>query len=175
MIGEREGAWLVCHWVGGGTRRKGGRPAEFTSEIANMNTNEIFNCVQKQNEPLLFSELREWLFGPFRPVVRTSSFHVEDTGSIPVRDRYSFPAAFSQCSLLSDRPLSGLKGWSGSFLSPSKQDEITASLSNGLPLIIPQPQMSFHRFSNLRQTESPCMRSFSPPPGHQSLLLFYSR
>ena len=45
MIGEREGAWLVCHWVGGGTRRKGGRPAEFTSEIANMNTNEIFNCV----------------------------------------------------------------------------------------------------------------------------------
>lgn len=31
-------------------------------------------------------------FGPFRPVVRTSSFHVEDTGSIPVRDRYSFPA-----------------------------------------------------------------------------------
>lgn len=37
----------------------------------------------------------EWLFGPFRPVVRTSSFHVEDTGSIPVRDRYSFPAAFS--------------------------------------------------------------------------------
>lgn len=45
MIGEREGAWLVCHWVGGGTRRKGGRPAEFTSEIANMNTNEILNCV----------------------------------------------------------------------------------------------------------------------------------
>jgi hypothetical protein len=43
LIGEREGAWLV--WVGGGTRRKGGRPAEFTSEIANMNTNEIFNCV----------------------------------------------------------------------------------------------------------------------------------
>lgn len=30
--------------------------------------------------------------GPFRPVVRTSSFHVEDMGSIPVRDRYSFPA-----------------------------------------------------------------------------------
>ena len=45
MIGEREGAWLVCHWVGEGTRRKGGRPAEFTSEIANMNTNEILNCV----------------------------------------------------------------------------------------------------------------------------------
>lgn len=37
----------------------------------------------------------EWPFGPFRPVVRTSSFHVEDTGSIPVRDRYSFSAAFS--------------------------------------------------------------------------------
>lgn len=45
MIGEREGAWLVCHWVGEGTRRKAGRPAEFTSEIANMNTNEILNCV----------------------------------------------------------------------------------------------------------------------------------
>lgn len=25
-------------------------------------------------------------------MVRTSSFHVEDTGSIPVRDRYLFPA-----------------------------------------------------------------------------------
>lgn len=33
-----------------------------------------------------------FFFGPFRPVVRTSSFHVEDTGSIPVRDRYLFPA-----------------------------------------------------------------------------------
>ena len=41
----------------------------------------------------LFSFLyEELLFGPFRPVVRTSSFHVEDTGSIPVRDRYLFPA-----------------------------------------------------------------------------------
>ena len=27
MIGEREGAWLVCHWVGEGTRRKGGGDA----------------------------------------------------------------------------------------------------------------------------------------------------
>ena len=36
----------------------------------------------------------EWLIGPFRPVVRTSSFHVEDTGSIPVRDRQSFSDAF---------------------------------------------------------------------------------
>jgi hypothetical protein len=45
MIGERKGAWLVYHWVGGGTRRKGGRPDEFTSEIANMNTNSILNCV----------------------------------------------------------------------------------------------------------------------------------
>ncbi|GJY82400.1 hypothetical protein Tco_0495776 [Tanacetum coccineum] len=26
----------------------------------------------------------EWLFGPFRPMVRRSSFHVEDTGSIPI-------------------------------------------------------------------------------------------
>jgi hypothetical protein len=35
----------------------------------------------------------EWLFfGPFRPVVRTSAFHVEDRGSIPLRDRYWFPA-----------------------------------------------------------------------------------
>ncbi|KAL7234575.1 hypothetical protein ACSBR1_018076 [Camellia fascicularis] len=46
---------------------------------------------------------------------------------------YSFRAAFSQCSLLSDRSLSGWKGWSGSFFSPSMQDEITTSLSNGLP------------------------------------------
>lgn len=28
--------------------------------------------------------------GPFRPVVRTSAFHVEDAGSIPVRDRDLF-------------------------------------------------------------------------------------
>ena len=95
MIGEREGAWLVCHWVGGGTRRKGGRPAEFTSEIANMNTNE-FRIERKRSTSILGAEVYEQLlFGPFRPVVRTSSFHVEDTGSIPVRDRYSFPAAFS--------------------------------------------------------------------------------
>ncbi|CAK7324602.1 unnamed protein product, partial [Dovyalis caffra] len=26
MIGERKGAWLVYHWVGGGTRRKGDDP-----------------------------------------------------------------------------------------------------------------------------------------------------
>lgn len=98
MIGEREGAWLVCHWVGGGTHRKGGRPAEFTSEIANMNTNEIveLRIETKRTTSILGAEVyEEWLFGPFRPVVRTSSFHVEDTGSIPVRDRYSFPAAFS--------------------------------------------------------------------------------
>lgn len=36
----------------------------------------------------------EWLFGPFHPVVRTLSFRVEDMGSIPVRDRYSFLAVF---------------------------------------------------------------------------------
>jgi len=35
--------------------------------------------------------------------------------------------------LLSDRSLSGWKRWSGSLLSPSKQDEITTSL--GLPLL----------------------------------------
>ena len=51
---------------------------------------------RKRNTSILGAEVyEEWLFGPFRPVVRTSSFHVEDTGSIPVRDGYSFPAAFS--------------------------------------------------------------------------------
>ncbi|PNX92527.1 hypothetical protein L195_g015665 [Trifolium pratense] len=50
----------------------------------------------KRTTSILGAEVyEEWLFGPFRPVVRTSSFHVEDTGSIPVRDGYSFPAAFS--------------------------------------------------------------------------------
>jgi hypothetical protein len=47
----------------------------------------------KRTTNILGAEVyEEWLFCPFRPVVRTSSFHVEDTGSIPVRDRYSFPA-----------------------------------------------------------------------------------
>lgn len=51
---------------------------------------------RKRSTSILGAEVyEEWLFGPFRPVVRTSSFHVEDTGSIPVGDRYSFPAAFS--------------------------------------------------------------------------------
>ena len=86
----------MCHWVGG-TRRKGGRPAEFTSEITNMNTRNLELRIEtKRTTSILGAEVyEEWLFGPFRPVVRTSSFHVEDTGSIPVRDRYSFPAAFS--------------------------------------------------------------------------------
>lgn len=68
MIGEREGAWLVCHWVGGGTRRKGGRPAEFTSEIANMNTNEIveLRIETKRTTSILGAEVyEEWLFVPF--------------------------------------------------------------------------------------------------------------
>lgn len=54
-------------------------------------TNEIveFRIERKFLFSFLYEEL---LFGPFRPVVRTSSFHVEDTGSIPVRDRYLFPA-----------------------------------------------------------------------------------
>ncbi|KAK7298483.1 hypothetical protein VNO77_46944 [Canavalia gladiata] len=39
----------------------------------------------KRTTSILGAEVyEEWLFGPFRPVVRTSSFHVEDTGSIPV-------------------------------------------------------------------------------------------
>ena len=47
----------------------------------------------KRTTSILGAEVyEEWLFCPFRPVVRTSSFHVEDTGSIPVRDRYLFPA-----------------------------------------------------------------------------------
>lgn len=98
MIGEREGAWLVCHWVGGGTRKKGGRPAEFTLEIAILfhKRNLELRIETKRTTSILGAAVyEEWLFGPFRPVVRTSSFHVEDTGSIPVRDRYSFPAAFS--------------------------------------------------------------------------------
>ncbi|GER27683.1 extra-large GTP-binding protein 3 [Striga asiatica] len=58
---------------------------------------------------------------------------------LPVRDGYSFPAAFSSCSLLSYRSLSGWKRWSSRIVvwwgkHPSKPDEITISLSNGLPL-----------------------------------------
>jgi hypothetical protein len=65
--------------------------AKFTSEIANMNKRVEFRIERKR---IRFSraEVYEEFFGPFRPVVRTSSFHVEDTGSIPVRDRYLFPA-----------------------------------------------------------------------------------
>ena len=89
MIVEREG-WCVTGSVGEPVGR-GGRPAEFTSEIANINTNEIveLRIETKRTTSILGAEVyEEWLFGPFRPVVRTSSFHVEDTGSIPVRDRY---------------------------------------------------------------------------------------
>lgn len=41
-----------------GTRRKGGRPAEFTSEIANMNTNEIveFRIETKRTTSILGAE-----------------------------------------------------------------------------------------------------------------------
>lgn len=92
---RKSGALLIQG--GGGTRRKGGRAAELTSEIANKRNME-FRIERKRTTSILGAHgavYEEWLFGPFRPVVRTSSFHVEDTGSIPVRDRYSFPAAFS--------------------------------------------------------------------------------
>ncbi|GJT92940.1 hypothetical protein Tco_0672580 [Tanacetum coccineum] len=53
----------------------------------------------------------EWLFGPFRPVVRTSSFHVEDTGSIPVRDSQE-----GSLSLPDPSPgPSGSENWDSSF------------------------------------------------------------
>lgn len=98
MIVEREG-WCVTGSVGEPVGR-GGRPAEFTSEIRNRQhehkRNLELRIETKRTTSILGAEVyEEWLFGPFRPVVRTSSFHVEDTGSIPVRDRYSFPAAFS--------------------------------------------------------------------------------
>lgn len=96
LYDRRKGRGVVDVSLGRwGTRRKGGRPAEFTSEIANMNTNEIveFRIETKRTTSILGAEVyEELLFCPFRPVVRTSSFHVEDTGSIPVRDRYLFPA-----------------------------------------------------------------------------------
>ncbi|KAL6956221.1 hypothetical protein U1Q18_041252 [Sarracenia purpurea var. burkii] len=113
---------------------KGGPPSppfrpildrDFTDAEANVQSGAA-RCLADPLLPIRVGLTQKYM-------VRTSSFHVEDTGSIPVRDRYSFPAAFSQCSLLSDRSLSGWKRWSGSFLSPSKQDEITTSLSNGLP------------------------------------------
>lgn len=88
MIGERER--LVCHWVGGGTRRIHIRNRQHEHKL-----NLELRIETKRTTSILGAEAakEEWLFGPFRPVVRTSSFHVEDTGSIPVRDRYSFPAA----------------------------------------------------------------------------------
>lgn len=95
MIGEKEGAWLMCHWVGGEPVGRGDDPPN--SHQRSPNTNEIveFRIETKRTTSILGAHsavYEELLFGPFRPVVRTSSFHVEDTGSIPVRDRYLFPA-----------------------------------------------------------------------------------
>ena len=82
MIGER----------GGGTTRR----IHIRNRQHEHKRNLELRIETKRTTSILGAEVyEEWLFGPFRPVVRTSSFHVEDTGSIPVRDRYSFPAAFS--------------------------------------------------------------------------------
>lgn len=51
-----------------GTRRKAGRPAEFTEEIANMNTNEIieFRIETKRTTSLLGAEVySSFFFVPF--------------------------------------------------------------------------------------------------------------
>ncbi|KAI5387611.1 hypothetical protein KIW84_073630 [Lathyrus oleraceus] len=104
----------------------------------------------KRTTSILGAEVyEEWIFGPFRPVVRTSSFHVEDTGSIPVRDGYSFPAAFSSCSLLSDRSQSGWKGGPEAFSLPASK---TRS-----PLLSPSPSSvaKLKRSTVLRPTIPP--------------------
>lgn len=88
MIGERKGAWLVYHWVGGGTRRNP-RNSHQKSPSFFHKRKKILHIERKRTTSILglgAEVYEEWLFGPFRPVVRTSSFHVEDTGSIPVRD-----------------------------------------------------------------------------------------
>ncbi|KAL5798385.1 hypothetical protein ACOSQ2_003205 [Xanthoceras sorbifolium] len=55
----------------------------------------------KRTTSILGAEVyEEWLFGPFRPVVRTSSFHVEDTGSIPVRDSLRLVAKLKRSTVL---------------------------------------------------------------------------
>ena len=55
-----------------GTRRKGRRPASFTSEIANMNTNEIveFRIERKGTTSILFSFLRYMKNGFLVPFVQ---------------------------------------------------------------------------------------------------------
>ena len=96
MIGERGGVVGVSlgRWnpqEGGTTRR-----IHIRNHQHEHKRNLELRIETKRTTSILGAEVyEEWLFGPFRPVVRTSSFHVEDTGSIPVRDRYSFPAAFS--------------------------------------------------------------------------------
>ena len=75
--------------------------------------------------------------------------------------------------MLSDRSLSGWKRWSGSFLSPSKQDEITTSL--GLPLL---RNLSFRcpfidsRTSD-RQNLHACVLSLLPSAIESSFPLFH--
>lgn len=86
----------MCHWVGGepgGTTRR----IHIRNRQKVPHTNEIveFRIETKRTTSILgahYAVYSSLLFCPFRPVVRTSSFHVEDTGSIPVRDRYLFPA-----------------------------------------------------------------------------------
>ena len=72
MIVEREG-WCVTGSVGEPVGR-GGRPAEFTSEIRNRQhehkRNLELRIETKQNEPLLFSELRYMKNGFLVPFVQ---------------------------------------------------------------------------------------------------------
>ncbi|KAF3452238.1 hypothetical protein FNV43_RR08336 [Rhamnella rubrinervis] len=76
MIGER----------GGGTTRR----IHIRNRQHEHKRNLELRIETKRTTSILGAEVyEEWLFGPFRPVVRTSSFHVEDTGSIPVRDSLS--------------------------------------------------------------------------------------
>ena len=84
MVGVSLGRWNPQE--GGMTRR-----IHIRNHQHEHKRNLELRIETKRTTSILGAEVyEEWLFGPFRPVVRTSSFHVEDTGSIPVRDRYSF-------------------------------------------------------------------------------------
>lgn len=59
-------------------------------------------------------------------MVRTSSFHVEDTGSIPVRDRYWIPAG-----MIAEFVYLSFEGGPSASSLAARRDEISTSLSNG--------------------------------------------
>ena len=130
-----------------------------------MNTNDGI-AYRNKNEPLTSRSggllYEEWVCGPFRPVVRTSSFHVEDTGSIPVGDStHSRPGRHIHCGVIARSV-----GWSSLRLFDRSAGWKRGSLPLSLQARREPLLRSIHSSDDVPalSLRRPCMRSFSPPP-----------